>query len=233
MSSGAVNDLAHCFGYVRNFPDTLHRAQFSLLLVIVDDRKCLRFIDTQAVTYGFLVVVGPVAQPASACIASTIDMRGGIKDVVYLPAGQAGPPPDQPLQQRIDVHSQQQGQIQRTAHAAQQLIERFGLRKTAGKSIQNEAVTRVGTQDPFLYDTQYDVVANQMAGVHGQFRLASQRGSGNHRLAKNVTRSYLRDVVTLGEEPRLGTLARPGRTQQYDSHLANSPGMLLIFLYSC
>ena len=232
MSPGVVNGLAHCPGYIRNFPDTLYRAQLSLFLVIVDNRKCLRFIDAQTVTDGFLVIVGAVSQPASAGIASSIDMRRGIIDVVYLSAGQAGSPPDQSLQQGIDVDGQQQGQIQRATHAAQELIERFGLRKAAGKPVQNEPVTRVGTQDPFLYDRQHDIVANQMPGIHGHFRLASQRGTGSHGLTQKITRSDLRDVVALGEESRLGTLARPGRTEQYDSHVANSPDMLLIFLYS-
>jgi len=112
------------------------------------------------------------------------------------------------------------------------LIERFGLRKAAGKPVQNEPVTRVGTQDPFLYDRQHDIVANQMPGIHGHFRLAAQHGTGSYCLTQKITRSDLRDVVALGEESRLGTLARPGRTEQYDSHVANSPDMLLIFLYS-
>jgi len=182
MSPCVVNDLAHRSGYVRDLADTLHRAQFPLLLVIVDDRKCLRFIDTQSVTDGFLVIVGAVSKPASAGVAASVDVRRGVKDVVYLPAGQTGSTPDQSLQQGIDIHSQQQGQIQRTTHAAQKLIERFGLRKTAGKPVQNEAITRIRTQDPFLYDSQYDVIANQMTGIHGHFRLASQHGTGSHRL---------------------------------------------------
>lgn len=157
-------------------------AQFALQLVIIDDRKCLRLIDAQTITDGFLIVIRPVAKFAPAGIASPIDMWRRIKDVVHLPAGQAGPSPDQALQQRIDIHGQQQGQIQGTTDAAQQLIERLGLLKTAGEPIQDEPITRVWTQYPFLQDTQYNVVAHQLTGVHGNFRLASEGGTGSHRL---------------------------------------------------
>src|SRR5690606_14637686 len=70
-----------------------------------------------------------------------------------------------------------------------------------------------------------DLVGDELAGLHVRLRAHAQRGGGGDVRPEDVTGGELRHRQVGRDELRLGTLARAGGTDQYQSHLpSRRPG---------
>ncbi len=197
--------------------------EFALGAEIFDQRGGLGGVDPQTVADGFLVVVRAVAQVASAFVAAVIQLRRRRVDVVDLPAGGAGTTPGQALHEDIEVHIDKDGGLERHAHRLQHGVEGFGLGNVAGKSVEDEPVVGVRFGEAFADDAEDDLIADQLARIHGFLGPQSEGGACCHRRPQQITRGDLWDLVLLHQQLRLRPFPGPRCAEQYDSHVRCSP----------
>ena len=114
-----IYNLDDCLENILDLANALDGAQLLLLLVVIDDRQGMRFVNPQAVTDGFFIVIGAMAQLAATRVTAPVHVWRGIKHVIHLAAGQAGAPSNQSLNQCVDIYRHEQREVERLTETGQ------------------------------------------------------------------------------------------------------------------
>ena len=72
------------------------------------------------------------------------------------------------------------------------------------------------------HDTEDDLVAHQLSGLHDRARLEAQRCAPPYRVAQEVAGGELRQAQVLREKGALGALASAGRAEEVEVHVVGS-----------
>ena len=166
----------------------------------------MALVDPQPVADGLLVVVGTVHQFAATLVATILQLGRREVDVVHLVAILAGAPTGEALHENLEVHVDEQGQVQGLVQLGEQLVESLGLGDVAGKTVEDEAALGVGLAETLSDHRQHDVVGDQLAGVHGRLGLNTELSTVTDLRAEQVTGGDLRNLVTLDQLLSLGSL---------------------------
>jgi hypothetical protein len=116
-------------------------------------------------------------------------------DVKHAATAAAAAPARQAPQQdlRSDLH--QHDRIERYAEGRELGREAIGLGDGAREAIEDEAAGGVGPCQTLADDAQHDVVGDQLAGVHDDFRRAAECRACGHGLTQQVTGRHLRHAM--------------------------------------
>ncbi len=107
--------------------------------------------------------------------------------------------------------------------ASQLPVKRSGLGDAAGEAVQQEPVGAVGLGQPLQHHRDDDVVGDQLAGVQVGLGHLAQRGAVGHIGPQDVAGGHVHQLEPVSDPVRLGSLARPRRTQQHNPHHLPNP----------
>ena len=143
----------------------------------------------------------------------------GVVDItglrVHAPAGDA-------FQDKAVWHLDQHHGVQGHVSLCQINGQRLGLRPGARKAIENEPLGAIRSRRAFDDHRNDQFVGHQLAGLHEAVGLLAQIRAGGHRGAQHVATRNVRNLESFHQVFGLGSLARPWRTDQDQTHVGCS-----------
>jgi len=122
---------------------------------------------------------------------------------------------DQATNELVLLHLERHGCRERQALGAQQIVERRGLPRRAGETIQQHA-DGVHRRQLALDHGDDEIVGNQLPGAHDALGLAAEIGPVRHVRAQHVPRRQLPQAPRGRQPGGLRALARSRRTHEQD-----------------
>ena len=139
-------------------------------------RRGLAVIGLESCHHSFPIVVGPAGELVRAAHVADTSDGGGLERVMVagaaLRAGEASS--DSRHQGRV-IHREFDHGIERHPLLGQQSVQRLGLGHRAREPIEDEALRRIRLLHALSQHAGYDVVGNQLTGLHHRLRLTPDR----------------------------------------------------------
>ena len=159
-----------------------------MLAVVANERSGLVFVDRQAVSDCFFIIVRALIKLGSVVIANTFGLRRDIDHVVDRTAGfadaAAGKAPNEHIVGDAHVDHFQQC----AADFREQLIEQLGLLQRTRESVEHETGIAGGLRNPFLDDAEDHRIGHQFAFFHEDLCSGANGASGLDRRTEHIAR---------------------------------------------
>ena len=183
---------------------------------MLDQRLRLLLVHLEALVDHFFLVVRALIELSA--VAGT--RRDAIQRMhaVDRAAFRADPATGQALYQRFATDIEQQHRFERLIDLDQQCIQGIRLVLVAGKPIEDETLRRIRTAQSVANQSKHDFVRHQLARFHHGLGLQAQFRTASNRVTQQVARRHLGSAMLRLQALRLCAFARPGRSQQDDTH---------------
>lgn len=192
--------------------------QFRAAAIIVEDRSDAGIEDGQAITNHFRLIFIGVIQVFALALA----IRAGHERIGFivetLGAHLADSPAKESFEGQFLRHLQIKDRIDRSVNFTEHLIEKLGLFRRSGESIENNSLSGIGEPEPFFNHGFDDFVRHKFAARGVFLSQQSQGGPFLNVLAKEIARTEVDQAEAGHQHVNLSALSCPRRTDDCEIH---------------
>ena len=138
--------------------------------------------------------------------------------MIALAAIGAGEAASDAIDQRVLVHLELDDMVQAAATRFQNLVERFGLGRSARIAVEDDAGLGRELVERIADDPGDDLVGDELSRLHHRLGLEPDRRARLDRRAQHVAGRQLLHAAFVDQTLGLGALARARRAQKNDIH---------------
>src|SRR6266852_4848606 len=200
----------------RDFP-ILRRTRVTLrgpIRIVVHERPRLLPVDLEPLPNRLLPVVVALNQRLARNVVLARYLRRIEFDMVDASRARMDPAPAHPLNDLILGYVDLEHKVEIDAG----ITHRLRLGNGAWKTVEQVAVLAIQVLQPFLHESDDDVVGNELPRVHDLLCRKTKRRARLYRGAQHVPRRDLRNAEVFPDEACLGALTSAGWSQEDQSH---------------
>ncbi len=161
----------------------------------------------------------PVETPGRSSDSTSARTSATIRPARRIFAISAGETTDEILGRNLDVDCA----VHPHPPLGERRVERFGLPPVARKPVEDRAGCRVAPVQPVQQHLDGDLIGHELAALHVGRRFAADLRTLPGGRAKDVAGRDVGHTQPLGEDGRLGALARARRTENDHDHQRMKP----------